>query len=535
MILARTRTGLLVLLALSAACTGKKNTVPDAGTTNTTDAGPPDAGPSDGGVACIPQTPGPLDLYAVSSGNQVALAWVPRADDSAVTNYILGVLPEVDAGTCESSVDEQRAHQTTLNNLTGSQAAFRIVGLGNGLFAVAPVPDGGLPDGGSPPRLTSTDVSVALGTDAGFEDQTQVSATPADSLQVFAIDTARQIVVGRATNTVTALYTDSRGASFVPSGTFTTTPLGPTRASYDRSADALYICFSQGTAPNNAVSLRTLTQGGTVASNQPATGTGTPGTNAACDVLTVNGQVYVAYEDATNNAIWLVRSSDGFNNAIKIASTTTGLAYRPSLAWDNIHNQLVASFDMPRPGKVGKRDVEVSTSTDQGTTWSTPVLAYDDAANTNNIDVKNSRLAVDGVGGTIYVVFSKTDLQLSALGFSTDHGQSFVSGSDLVLGNDLAATPPYAQNISVNAAPDGKAWIGFTVSQNGFSVPYYQVFDPNAVVGTLKGVLGHSVQLGQGVQSGVDNGPVIGFDPALSIFATWQDVSDSSVVWRAWP
>jgi hypothetical protein len=503
-----TRALLLASLALlTPACSGNKDTPADAGPV---DAGLVDAGPPDGGVGCLPYpTPGPLRLYAVRQGDQAALAWVPGADVAGVAHFQLSVFGAATDAACLASAQLAATDRATLLDHVGTGQVARVLGLqADGRLKSA------VPDGGGLPEFFISDVASLAGGDGGWTAK-PLSADVLDGFAPFGIDTARQVVVGRSGTTLRILRTDSRGASWV--ATDHGSQVGPVRAAYDAAHHTVYACYVE--AGTGAVKLTVATDDGATvaATDQTVSGGVLTAIDGTCDVAVAGGVVAVIFDKVGHTGFAVSTSADQFAHAVTVATTTTGLAYSPSLAYDPKGQRLVAAFDMPRVGKVaGKSDVQAATSADLGLTWSAPGVVTD--AVLTNADVKGSRLVVDGVNGRYYVLYSNVTTRLSSFGISTDQGSTWVGGDQL--GNDLGTTT-YAEGPSGAVAAGGKVWFGFQVSGASGRQAYVQVWDPDAVVGTVHGALGASRALPGLARSGTQTGPAIAFDPYLSTYLTW--------------
>lgn len=487
-----------------------------------------DAGPPDSGMVCGASLPSTelLGLTAVAEGDQVALAWVPRGDESLVASYEVGGLAAAGSDGCAVGKSAGKVH-TALLSASPASVSFRAVGLAaSGRFAVsraAPptLADGGFIDGGLGAiegLVVSKDV-VAIRGDGGFQPPVPAGRETLDSPAVVALDSARQIVAGRAGNTLAIRLSEDRGASFRTVATFSSSA-GIPRATRDAANGAVHVCWAE--VGMGTVTLASSTTEGRTWTTRTVSGGVASATSSACDVAAFENHVAVAFERESNDAIVMTTNRDGFASATVVATVnrTGDRAYRPSVAHDRKRSRWVVAFDMPQEAKgvTGALDVQVVASTNlDGNSFGAARLAYE-AANTKNKDLNSNRLAIDPVSGRMHVVYVDP-VGGAAYSFSDDLAVGFASGSDLILGQSLTTK---AESPDLALAPDGTVWFGFRSGPPLAKVPYLQRFDPKAN-GNQGAFLGTATPLGGLVKAGGESGPHFAFDPFLSSFAVWTE------------
>lgn len=172
----------------------------------------------------------------------------------------------------------------------------------------------------------------------------------------------------------------------------------------------------------------------------------TPGETVlgAAPCVGLNGEVYAAWSSI--NGLMLDKSTDGGNtwlrNDIKISDFPGGFRFTvpgiyrcysfPSLACDysysSYRGSVYINWTDQRNGE-NNTDVWLSRSTDEGTTWSSPIKVNDDLGEKQQFF---TWMTVDQSTGIIYVVFydrrnyddDRTDVYLAS---STDGGSTFIN------------------------------------------------------------------------------------------------------------
>ena len=168
------------------------------------------------------------------------------------------------------------------------------------------------------------------------------------------------------------------------------------------------------------------------------------------DIAAVGNDVWVVYDAEVQGdfRVYIVKSSDGgatFSDTVNVGGYS-GLSRFAAIGVAEFANPVVAFMDHD-PGYADPRYM-VSTSSDAGNTWQTPVDGSNSVTGDEVCDCCPPEIVTDGLNQML--MFRNNDANLRDMWATVSHdgGESFLSGSDVDEGNWIISACP-------STGPDG--------------------------------------------------------------------------------